>query len=106
MAPPHDLFLIRAGMRPYGAAYHWSSPRTSANATVCCKGEAQFRGSKFTGYFGGVLKLGQGAFLDRLLILCQQNTLKDSHSLTVKTEAASASDLPFGLKRFPGAFLP
>lgn len=55
-------------------------------------GEAQLIGSKFMGYFGNILKMGQGAFLDHLLILCQQITLKDSCSLTVKTEAASACD--------------
>lgn len=39
MALPRRLLLILARMRPYGAGYCWSSPRTLANATVCCKGK-------------------------------------------------------------------
>lgn len=69
------------------------------------QGEAELTGSKFAGYFGEMMRLGRGAFHDHLLILCQQNTLKDSRRLVVNTEAASASDLPFGLKHFSGVFL-
>jgi len=73
----------------------------------CCvlQGEAQLGGTKFAGCVGDVLKLGQGAFLDRPLVLRQQNTLKDSHSLVATTKAVSASDLLSGLKQFSGAFL-
>lgn len=92
-------------MRPYGAGYHQSSLRLGKGRCTL-QGEARLTGDKFTGYFSDVLKLGQGACLCCLLILCQQNTLKGSHSLTVQTEAASASDLPFRLKHFSGVFLP
>lgn len=55
-----------------------SSPLPGApNATKCCRGSTAHR-QHIHSSLGAVLKLGQGAFLGRLLILCQHNTPKDS----------------------------
>lgn len=75
--PLHDgttrLPSVLCALRPYGAGYVQSSPQSSKCHRVL-QGSTAHR-QHIHSSLRAVLKLGQGAFLGHLLVLCQHNTL-------------------------------